>query len=528
MSAATNISAPEFESLPVPVGEAAEFRSRIGNISRQSAVYFAGTILTAAAGYFFKIYLARALGAEALGLYALGMSIIGFVTLLNAFGLPSAAARYIADYSSRRDFARLAAFFTGSLSLLCLGSLFLGLLVVTLGPWFATRFYHAPALAHYFGYFALIMIFGVLTAFLGQAMAGYRDVARRTLITHFIGTPLNMILAIVLISLGFGLAGYLAAQVVSAVLVLLLLGMALWRLTPIPARRASKFVFLEREVVSFSAAAFGLAFLEFALAQADKIVLGLYLNVRDVGVYAVASALVAFVPIALQSVNQIFSPTIAELHACGNYVLLQQLYSTLTRWILVVTVPLALAMIVFARPMIEIFGPAFETGAAVLIIGTVAQLVNCGVGSVGFLLMMSGNQMRLVRIQATSAVLVILLSVLLVPQFGIAGAALATAAALISTNLWSLRAVSGALKLFPYDSSYFKLVLPAAITASVLVFVRYAVGPHSSWRVAAIGVALSYAVFLGALLVTGVNQQDRRIAHVLWQKFGLTSVEIGE
>ena len=38
----------------------------------------------------------------------------------------------------------------------------------------------------------------------------------------------------------------------------------------------------------------------------------------DVGIYAVAATLVAFVPIVLQSVNQIFSPTIADLHARGR------------------------------------------------------------------------------------------------------------------------------------------------------------------------------------------------------------------
>jgi len=36
-----------------------------------------------------------------------------------------------------------------------------------------------------------------------------------------------------------------------------------------------------------------------------------------VGIYSVAATLVAFVPVALQSVNQIFSPTIADLHAAG-------------------------------------------------------------------------------------------------------------------------------------------------------------------------------------------------------------------
>ncbi len=145
--------------------------------------------------------------------------------------------------------------------------------------------------------------------------------------------------------------------------------------------------------MTFSAVAFGIAVVDFALSQTDKIVLGYYLPAKQVGIYAVAMALVGFVPIALQSVNQIFSPIIAELHAVGNRLLLQKLYATLTKWIVILTIPLALTMVVFARPLMGIFGPAFQSGAAVLAIGAVGQLVNCGVGSVGFLLLMSGHQM---------------------------------------------------------------------------------------------------------------------------------------
>src|SRR5271157_1969814 len=100
MATASNIPV-EQEAVPVllpPQHSGNEFHRRIGSISRQSAVYFAGTILTAAAGYFFKIYLARRLGAEALGLYALGMSIVGFLGLFNAVGLPTTAARFVAEY----------------------------------------------------------------------------------------------------------------------------------------------------------------------------------------------------------------------------------------------------------------------------------------------------------------------------------------------------------------------------------------------------------------------------------------------
>src|SRR6478735_7750127 len=131
MATATKITA--HGSPPALVPDANEFRSRIGSISRQSTVYFAGTILTAAAGYFFKIYLSRKLGAESLGLYTLGMTVIGFLGLFNALGMPAAAARFVSAYAIRREFARLGDFLRASILLLLACNLLLGAAVVLFG-----------------------------------------------------------------------------------------------------------------------------------------------------------------------------------------------------------------------------------------------------------------------------------------------------------------------------------------------------------------------------------------------------------
>ena len=90
------------ETRPATAPEAQKFRHEIGQISRQSAVFFAGTMFTSVAAYAFKIYLARVLGAEALGIYALGMTAVGAIGLVAALGLPSAAARYVAVYTATK------------------------------------------------------------------------------------------------------------------------------------------------------------------------------------------------------------------------------------------------------------------------------------------------------------------------------------------------------------------------------------------------------------------------------------------
>ena len=144
-----------------------------------------------------------------------------------------------------------------------------------LGPWIATHFYHAPELANYLGLFAALMILGVFTAFFGHVLAGYKAVARRTVINNFIGTPATMLTTILLVSAGLGLKGYIAAQCASAVLVLFIFVSLAWRLTPKPARSFSgPLAPVDRETVSVATTTLGMALLGFVMTQTETVVLG--------------------------------------------------------------------------------------------------------------------------------------------------------------------------------------------------------------------------------------------------------------
>lgn len=500
--------------------DAPSFRQQMGHISRHSAVFFAGTIFTAASGYLFKIYLARVLGAEALGIYALGMTIVGLLGIFNALGLPYSAVRFVAAYSATGRFDLLRGFLVRSIALLLFFNLLLGGAVLLVGPWVAVHVYHTPALNRYLGLFALIMILGALTGFLGQVLTGYKDVARRTVITSFIGNPLTMIFTLGLVAAGLGLWGYIFAQAASAFVVLVLLVIAVWKLTPKAARALSGgLASIEKDVISFSAVVFGVSLLEYLMSQADKILIGFYLNAREVGIYAVAMALVAFLPIILQSANQIFSPTIADLYARGQIELLGRIFQTLTKWILGLTLPLAAGIVIFAPALMRIFGHDFEAGSAVLVIGTLGQLINCGVGSVGYLLLMSGNQRRLIRIQAVMACGMLTLNIVLIPKWGIIGAAAGAAVTNAITNIWYLAEVRRRLGLLPYSRSYLRLLLPVCGNLAVLLILRMALkAVRPEWIGIVAGIALGYFVFIAIALAFGLDTDDRLIASAVWSK----------
>jgi O-antigen/teichoic acid export membrane protein len=500
--------------------EAQQFRSQVGHISRQSGVFFAGTLFTAAFGYVFKVYLARVLGAAELGLYTLGITLIGFFGIFNTLGLPQSAVRFVASYSAQRKFDKLHALLWCGTGLLLAANLVFSAVLLFFGRFIALRFYHAPALVPYMPLFALMMLFSVLSSFWGKVLSGYRDLKLRTLILNFLGSPLTFLVAVLLISAGMGLRGYLWAQIVSSTVGCLLLVIAVQRLTPEPARFSFRSGALpEREVWSLSTAMLGIGFLEFVLVQVDKILLGFYRGAREVGVYSVAAAVVVYVALALTSLNQIFAPTIADLHARAEHKLLARLFQSLTKWVVGLTLPLAVVVIVFSRPLMRIFGQDFEAGWPILIIGTIGQLVNCGVGSVGYLLLMSGREKRVLRVQIAMAGVMVVLCVVLIPVWGVVGAALAAAITNGATNVAYLLEVRSALKLSPYNRSYLRLVPPifAMIAITLLVKMQAARFGHD-WL--AVGVALlsAYAVFTSVVFVVGLDEDDRLISAAIWTR----------
>lgn len=494
--------------------ETLQFRSQMGHISRHSIVFFGGTVFTAVAGYLFKVYLARKLGAETLGMYALGMTINSLFGIFGALGLPQSAVRFVAAFRAKQDYEGLRSLIWKGTGILLLLNLTLAAAVAFLGPWIARTFYRTPALVPYMGMFAVILVMGAMTGFWGQILVGYRDVSSRAIITNFIGSTLLIVVTAGMFTAGIGgLRGYLLAQIVSSMIILTLLWRVARRHTPAEARvLSSRFRPLPREVLHFSATVFGLDSLKFLLSQSDKVLIGMYLTARAVGVYSVAAAIVVYVAIILQSVNQIFSPTIASLHARGEHQLLGRIFQTLTKWVIGLTIPLAGVVIVFARPIMRVFGTGFESGWPVLVLGTVGQLVSCGVGSVGFLLLMSGNQKRLLRVQMTMAVVMVGLNLALIPVWGIIGASIAAAVTNAGANLLNLRQVKSVLGLSPYNRSYLRMLLPLAVTVCFLIATRAATAAIEPQWIVIVGATLvAYLCFVGGNLIVGLNDDDRLI-----------------
>jgi len=173
------------------------------------------------------------------------------------------------------------------------------------------------------------------------------------------------------------------------------------------------------------------------LNRIDIIMLGAMYDETASGIYNVAARTAAMVSIVITAVNSAAASKISEIYTTeGASEQLQALITKIARWVFWLSVLSAVFLLVFGKPVLSLFGAEFVLAYEVLIICVVGQVINTFAGPVGMLLNMTGNHKQVAKIYGWSAVINVLLNAVLIPEYGILGAAYATIATTFIWNVW--------------------------------------------------------------------------------------------
>ncbi len=169
-------------------------------------------------------------------------------------------------------------------------------------------------------------------------------------------------------------------------------------------------------------------------SRADVMLLGLLDTDENVGIYNIAGRFTDFIPFTLIIVNMVAGPLIAKYYEQKDKTRLSSFLPRIARLNFVFSSIILLGLVFFGNFALGIFGESFKAAYPVLLILGFAQWFNVSTGSVGLVLSMTGHERQALVIQAISASLNIILDLILIPAYGIIGAAIATA---ISLFLWN-------------------------------------------------------------------------------------------
>jgi O-antigen/teichoic acid export membrane protein len=463
---------------------------------QHSAIYLLGRLLPALTSLLSLAVLTRLLTTEQYGYYALAITSAGVLSGVVFQWLSLSMARFVPV--SEQPAVVISTTMTAFAALVAVSAL-AGAVVV--GAAWGTPLAGLAALS-------LLLGWSLAWFDLNQRLA---NVSLAPTLYGIMGSAkavLGLAAGIALFSAGFGIAG-IVAGLAAGLLAAGLMGVRYWRDARFGSRDGAVFA----RLVQYGAPSSLTYILIYVIDASDRYFIGLMLGVDAVGVYAPAYDL------AQQSIGMLMSvvylaayPLALKALADGGAAAASQQVRTNGLLLMLVALPATVGLALLSDNVSAVlFGARFQrdTGAIISIVAAAVFVAGVRAYYFDYGFQLAGKLLTQVWVFVWAAATNVVLNLLLIPRFGLVGAAYATLAAFVVATLISRHL---ARKVFPMPALHpdvKRVALAAGCMALALLLVREQRGAAALALQVAAG-ALVYGAALLALDVHGMRARALR------------------
>ncbi len=392
-------------------------------------------VASTALGFCSTLLLARLLPAEQFGGYVYAMAWVNLLVIPAVLGFDKLVIRNVSIFEAEQHWAHLRGMWR--FSLWFTGGLGVGIALLTyLFGGVATRWLDAVLVEPLRLAVVLIPLIAVARV-RGAVMIGLHHVVPGKF-PEMVLRPLLFILFLLLfhqvVQWPMDARTAVALNLVAVVIAFVVGGILLRRVMPVEAERTSP-VFNAGRWLRAAAPLALLAALQIINSRIDIIMLGALRGAVDVAIYNVVTLAATLTSFVLVAATGAISPVVAQTYAQGKAQRLQHLVTSSSRAIFAASLPIALLMLIFGQPFLALFGAQYEAGYPALAVLVVGQLLNAAFGAVGVLLTMTHHGGLAARGAAIGMLANVMLNMVLIPLWGVVGAAVAS---MLTLLLWNL------------------------------------------------------------------------------------------
>lgn len=436
---------------------------RIGDLLQGSMITFFGLILGNGLGLVAEALIARSLSPAVYGSLALAYTAVVLTSRLSNLGIRDGVVRLISSSSLPSEKMRVAQH---------------GFLIVTVASLlFITFLYFSRnIIANVFddpqipAYIIMLSPVVLLFPYRGISIGLLRSEGRSTgavISRDILGPTISIVLLTVAVITGYpvygGIVYWISLPLVIAISSLIIIRNSysltgFLRITPDQA--------IITRLLRFSLPLALAAYITVFLSYLDIIMIGYFLDSTQVGYYRAIQPLrraPIFVMIAFQF---LFLPLATELYEKDEITKLGEFYKTSTKWIVVITLPIVLVLSIFSKDVVRLlYGTDYLPAATALSVLVIGLYFRAFVGLNGDMVK-AIDRTNIEMISAAAGVLGnFLLNLLLIPRYGIVGAAIATSGGFFIYNIIELYGIYRIIKIHPFGLNNIKPILPVTLVA---------------------------------------------------------------
>lgn len=401
---------------------------------RIAAIAFVVRVLGAFIAYISQIFLARLLGGYEYGIFVVVWTWVLILGATVHLGLGSTVVRLIPEYLTTGRDAQLRGLLTGSRWL----SLSAATLVAGIGA--LGVFLLKDLLA---GHYVLPLYLALICVPLFALSEVQDGISRAFSWPDLALTPTYIWRPLLILSIAFAgaVSGYelnavttclaaIGATYVTAVTQLFFLNRRLRGAVENGPRRHEPVNWLRISLPILLVDAFHVM-----LTGIDVIILGKLQSPEQVAIYFAAAKTLALVHFVSYAVRAGSAHHYSKFYHSGDDAGLERFVSASVKWTFWPSLLVSALVIMVGRPLLSLFGEGFEAGYGLLFILVFGVMARAALGPAETLLTMAGRQKIAAVIYAATLMLNVVLCLLMIPRFGIYGAAGSTAIAMICESV---------------------------------------------------------------------------------------------
>lgn len=464
-----------------------------------------------------EVMLGRTLGPDRYGVYILGLSVLMVLIHFSSLGLKTGMLRFGAGYFALKEYSKFRSCLKFSLWVVIGGGLAVGLGLAFLGGYLADRIFNDGRLRVVFYLVAIgLPAYGAMWV-VTQAIRAQKKIGFYAGLEN-IGQPLFFFILVSIgvlfgLTLRFTLSVFIISLVgVAFIGLIVLLRSSLFQSQGELLKKGSDYE--PKRWLSYSMPLIIVGVSYMLLHETDRIMLGYFLDTKAVGVYNAAARLAYLTAIFVNSFAGIFSPMAAGFHQKNERGKIRVLLVITTRWILILTLPIASLLIMFPKFFLGWFGSQYTVATLPLSILVLAYITSSGTGNTGALLKMIDRQNVEVMNTVGVMVLNIILNVLLIPLYGILGAAMATGISIIVIQLIKLIEIKLFLGFTPYELNSFKPLLASLISGLVIFLINNYIQKFqflTDFQLTILCILSFTLCYFLLLIIFGIEKEERRL-----------------
>ncbi len=497
-----------------------EVTKGLKTITRGSIILFFGILISKFFTFFYRLIVAKYVGAEAYGILTLALSILNFATLFSLFGLMPTVERYVPYYLSKNDFSKVRGVLVTSIKISLLFGIIVTFLIFIFSDEISIKIFKNENLINILRIIIIVLPFFVVYRILISSFYGFKKPEYVALIDYALQSFFLLALTIVLVYFGYGIFGAAIAYTLSYIIALVLSIYIIQKIFPIfMTKYKPQSVF--REMLFFSLPLALSSFAGILLSNIDRIMIGYFMTAKDVGIYEAAKNLTTIVGIFPAVIYPVFLPVITELYSKNLMSELSKIVKIISRWILILLLPLVLTLFFYGSQILNItFGYEYSEGGKVLAILSISTIV--------FFILMSINAMILVvfgvtKINLYISLLMVAVNVyanyLFIPKYGIEGAAIATLLSQILGSIMALIFAYSVSKVVNISKKFINIIFAGILTVIFLNFiVESVIISRDILSILLIFVTMEIFYFILLILLRCFEKEDIEIVRIIINK----------